>query len=332
MKVKKMKVGINLSFEYHQVNEIVNLSNKIINLLHYNVYNGALSIKQISRLVIDCIIYNIGKRKNMYDNQLLFEYDLSELKECVLYFVNKFSKEVKVDDLFQLIDKEISTSLHNIEHHRNIYCFAKVERMYRGLLLTLKGNLKYCYNCPSHVIEYMFKTIDSNVSNKLEVIFTVLYRYNIYGLCANNCLSYDDAYHFNNEALEMFANPINRHNKYFCSLFPDLEQYFGSIGSALTISPEQCLEYKSIIANPPYINSVMTELANKVVDILMLNKNFSFTIIVPDWRSTGFQLFDILEPYITELIIESPQYEYTDHMTGKKIAASTKGTLVIKIN
>ena len=327
-----MKVGINLSFEFHQVNEIINISNKIIKLLNNNVYDGTLSVKQIARLVIDSIIYNIGKRKNIYDNNLLFEYDLSQLKECVVYFINKFEKQIDADELFSSINQEILESLHNLERHRNIYCFAKVERMHRGLLLTLKGNLKYCYNCPSHVIDYMFKTIDSNISNKLEVIFTVLYRYNIYGLCGNNCLSYDDAYYSNNEALEMFANPINRHNKYFCSLFPDIEQYFGSIGSALTISPEQCLEYKSIIANPPYINSVMTELANKVVDILLLNNKFSFTIIVPDWRSTGFELFDILQSYITELIIESPQYEYTDHMTGKKIAASTKGTLVIKIN
>lgn len=52
---------------------------------------------------------------------------------------------------------------------------------------------------------------------------------------------------------ECFASPLNSHFTSYCSAFPDIDQYFGSLGSFFSFYPRQ----GSFQANPPFDPSVI---------------------------------------------------------------------------
>jgi len=82
---------------------------------------------------------------------------------------------------------------------------------------------------------------------------------------------------------ECFASPLNCHFPQFCSAFPDTDCPFSSLGSFFTA---ENLE-GSYEANPPFISSLMTSMAEKMGQLLKQaeakGSALSFLVIIPGW-------------------------------------------------
>lgn len=117
--------------------------------------------------------------------------------------------------------------------------------------------------------------------------------------------------------LELFASPFNFTLPNYCSLFPEVDQFFRSKGKY----PE-CLDtdYQRITANPPFINIFQNDLARRV--ILKLNQAEQkgiykkYLISMANWTDTeAYQLLS-KSKYLTKTFSVST---YIDKATGKEI-------------
>jgi phosphorylated CTD-interacting factor 1 len=89
-------------------------------------------------------------------------------------------------------------------------------------------------------------------------------------------------------AHECFASPLNCHFPSFCSAFPDTDSPFGSAGSFFEWSPRR----GAFEANPPFINSTMLAMAQRLDALLAAaaaaDEPLQFFVIVPAWTDAYF--------------------------------------------
>lgn len=91
--------------------------------------------------------------------------------------------------------------------------------------------------------------------------------------------------------VELFASAFNNYCSIYCSLFYDIEKYFGSIGSYFDTNVIK----GSFFINPPYIDEVMAPAMKKTIHFLenakKNNRELRFVSILPAWRlkENGFE-------------------------------------------
>ena len=78
---------------------------------------------------------------------------------------------------------------------------------------------------------------------------------------------------------ELFGAGINVLSDRYCSLFYDIEKYFGSQGDFISFRVKQGIYW----CNPPYINSLMEKCSRKLLDWLENNHNVGFLLTIPVW-------------------------------------------------
>lgn len=113
--------------------------------------------------------------------------------------------------------------------------------------------------------------------------------------------------------IEGFASPINSQiirypNTKFCSLFPDIDGPFGSVGDFF--------EYDFVgtraAINPPYILDIMNATAEKVVATMETaeskNEPTLLFVTVPNWTNTKYG--EVLEAKCTESLVKKGGYYY----------------------
>jgi hypothetical protein len=96
--------------------------------------------------------------------------------------------------------------------------------------------------------------------------------------------------------IECFASPLNCWNQRICSVARDTDSFFGSLGNFFLFEgftggrltaedPGQPVKGGSFEANPPFVESVMNDMAKRIEYILTTYKEypFSFAVIVPAW-------------------------------------------------
>lgn len=132
--------------------------------------------------------------------------------------------------------------------------------------------------------------------------------------------------------IEGFASPFNSQiikfkDTHFCSLFPDTDAIFGSIGDFFSCD----LSGKCAIINPPYVASLMEIVAKKCIETV--EKATSPTrlfIVVPSWIDATF--FTALnESKKLERCITHEKFAtfFEDSITGAQIPASFKTTVFV---
>jgi HrpA-like RNA helicase len=90
--------------------------------------------------------------------------------------------------------------------------------------------------------------------------------------------------------LEAFASPINTQilainpTLKFCSVFPDTDAVFGSVGSFFA----QTLDQMVVIANPPFVNDLMEAMVDKIAADLETATNLRVFITVPYWADAPY--------------------------------------------
>jgi hypothetical protein len=194
-----------------------------------------------------------------------------------------------------------------------------------------------------------------------QYIFCLVFRYS-YMDSGNQQLaihqSIKDMYKKCGVNFELFGSAINTISTNYCSLFYDIEKYFGSNGSFFDIKLDSGIYW----CNPPYDDTIMTNTANKLVEFLDSDKEVAFLVTIPIWDvytqnkmkesntndlvrnyntetdssfHKDFKIYSKLKPYIKdELIIPKHRIPYFNYKKYSNINAVNTYMLIIykKIN
>jgi len=82
--------------------------------------------------------------------------------------------------------------------------------------------------------------------------------------------------------MECFASPLNCYFPQFCSIFPDIDCYFGSVGSFF----ETKFVEGSYECNPPFTEELMLKMVEKIEKSLESIRPLMFVVIVPHWTDS----------------------------------------------
>ena len=114
-----------------------------------------------------------------------------------------------------------------------------------------------------------------------------------------------------NLGFECFASCINASLPNYCSIYHDLEQYFGSKGNFFNIN----LNEGVYSFNPPYQKNIMDSGIKRIFTFLenadKLNKHLTFIITIPIWDKEG-----------QDILNENTKIDYGDFEIIKDIKAS----------
>lgn len=143
---------------------------------------------------------------------------------------------------------------------------------------------------PEVIYAKLKKKYNKKSSKKLgitcdDLITCLLLRYNSLGSDGNQMgipIQVKDKFKKCGIEFEGFASALNHHYKYFCSMFYDIEQYFGSLG------PFQNIEYiRGIyLLNPPYEKNLLDTMVKVIIDNLKKSdKKLCFIFGTPTWAN-----------------------------------------------
>jgi len=130
--------------------------------------------------------------------------------------------------------------------------------------------------------------------------------------------------------VEGFSSPINsqllavnyRDTK-ICTLFPDTDHWFNSIGPFF----EAPIENTGLVVNPPFIEDILARAAERCVELGKKKSVLSF-YIMPAWKDS--EAFDIVEKesdYYVDL--KKNTYQYSDSVSNKYIKAKFKSIMAV---
>jgi hypothetical protein len=155
---------------------------------------------------------------------------------------------------------------------------------------------------------------------------------------------------------ELFGSAINTVSTYYCSLFYDIEKYFGSTGNFFDIKLESGVYW----CNPPYDDTIMNNTVNKLINYLQSDKEIAFLVTIPIWDiytqnkikeknintilrnynsntesslHIDFQIYSKLKPFIKdELIIPKHRIPYFNYKKYSNINAVNTYMLIVYNN
>lgn len=139
---------------------------------------------------------------------------------------------------------------------------------------------------------------------------------------------------------ECFASPLNCWNSSFCSIARDTDQFFGSLGNFFCFEGERKgrLVGGSFEANPPFVEAVMNQMADRIFYLLRSHPDipFSFIVIVPAWADCQ-GVIEMTDSEFTRphrgyrLVLEKKKHDYRpgmQHRTGHTHQPSNVDTFV----
>ena len=275
--------------------------------------------------------------------------NINNLKNTLINFT-KFNKNITNN--YQLVDKIINrlVKLYNetlveLEEYKKsekflsskyFYSLEKIEiiqnrndeekKFYKFKIQT---NIKPNSNRLKNILNNILIPID--IYNKLKekyngnpdlfdiLVWTMTYRYQILGSNNNqlgvlpkNLLKLKDDFGVN---FELFGSSINFTLDKYCSLYYDIEKYFGSSGNFFNMN----IASGVYNFNPPYQNDIIEKGINKLLNVLEEgNGIFTFIITIPIWDNIGKKIMKFKYPEKKLL----QEIEYEDFEIVKKIINS----------
>ena len=268
--------------------------------------NYILNIKNTDNAIkIDNEI--IVKLKKIISDYLCIQYNDYSQRKDIIILVNK-----------DIIDKKIRLSCSYKNDTYQIIIHTKVyERLKRKII---KNGMKYN-------ILNSNENLDSILD---QFIFCLVFRYS-YIDSNNQQLSINK--HIKNlfkncgVNFELFGSAINTISDNYCSLYYDIEKYFGSYGNFFNINIDSGIYW----CNPPYDDTIMNNTVNKLVNILETKKDIIFLVTIPIWdqytqdRLKGIQVDNVIRNYN----INTLQENHSDFLIYCKLKPYIKDELVI---
>jgi hypothetical protein len=134
---------------------------------------------------------------------------------------------------------------------------------------------------------------NNNDNNMDTLIWIILFRYQLLS-SNNNQLAvlpsiYKKMVEDFNLSVECFASAINTQSPHFCSLYNDVEKYFGSIGNFFNIKPIK----GTYSFNPPYQYDVISNGITKIIKHMdETTEELTFIITIPIWDNMGKEIME----------------------------------------
>jgi hypothetical protein len=237
----------------------------------------------------------------------LTDYSSLYYKEVPINKINKIITDLKYNynNIYKNIDKYKESTFYNKnKKNYNINKKTKSETRDNHIIYFYKFNITFSFNLyinnqklrnilnniiiPTNIYENMKNKYTGDMEKLDEIIFIILFRYQLLS-SNNNQLAVlpnvlDKMNNDFNLQFECFASAINTSTNKFCSLYYDIEKYFGSIGSFFNNTfNEGCYSF-----NPPYQKDIIENGINRLLYFLdESNKNLCFIITIPIWDIDG---------------------------------------------
>ncbi len=263
----------------------------------------------------DSKIVNIDGKINKVLNNLKnnYKYQLDLLKSykiSQIYINNKTNYKIKKSILNIKKNKnlEIETTFYKFEI---IVPFIIKDKRLQNILNNIL--------IPTKIFDKMCRSYNGPKNKFDEIFWTIIYRYQLLGsnnhqlavlpnIMSKMLLDY-------NLNFECFASAINNTFPNFCSIYWDLEKYFGSVGSFFNIIPIK----GTFGFNPPYQKDIIETGVHKLFNFLeQTTENLTFIITIPIWDSYGRNIMK--QMFNNEL--EKQNIDYGDFLIMKEIRES----------
>jgi hypothetical protein len=232
---------------------------------------------------------SIHPSENYKDKIKLIILDLSNNYNKLLIELNTYKdtgSSITITRKLINQEREYKDSLQNIKFYKffidsDSQHFEKTNKIYNKL-----NNIINNIIIPVSQYEIMESKYKSN--DPLDyIVWIILYRYqllgsnnNQLGILENILNSMKKDY---NLSCESFASAINGSLDTYCSLYYDIEKYFGSIGSFFNIVP-----IKGVYSfNPPYQFDIINNGVHKIISHLNMTQELTFIITIPIWDLEG---------------------------------------------
>lgn len=289
-------------FFTHNINGDKNLYSM---LKDYNNESNSINLNIIiSKLVEEykkmLTIYNKYKNGDFYNNN---KYNYKVLKKIIVKKRN---------------NNNINFYKFSVNFYNKLNFSIKLENVLNNIILP--------------VDEYNYlKTKFNGECDMDEIIFIILFRYQLLS-SNNNQLAIlpnviDNMKKDYDLSCELFASGINSSTDIYCSLYYDVEHYFGSIGSFFN-----CKIISGVYTfNPPYQVDIIERGINRLLYFLNeTNKDLTFFITIPIWDNYGksimnnktdidygdFKIIDVIKKskYMKKIkMISKENFTYMDH-------------------
>lgn len=236
-----------------------------------------------------CSIHDIEHQEEKINNIIT---DLLNSYQLILDQLNTYKKS----DFYSENKNNFSIKKHTITEKRdgeNI-TFYKFKVVFKCKLYINNIRLENILdNIIIPVEEYnnMVNRYSGHIINLDNYIWVILFRYQLLG-SNNNQLAVlpnvlDEMKNDLNLSIECFASTINTSSSIYCSLYYDMENFFGSIGSFFNTQ----LIKGTFSFNPPYQTDIIEKGVNKIINSLQNSTdNLAFIITIPIWDENGKEI------------------------------------------
>jgi hypothetical protein len=221
-------------------------------------------------ITINKVLSNL-KQYYKFQLDILDKYIVSDLylNNKYNYTIKKYKYQQKRNDswiLFYKFKISIRYIIHDKRLHNLLDNILIPITIYDKLVNKYTGPIKYIDDYIWAII-YRYQLLGSN-NHQLAVLPTIMTRMNVdYNL-----------------DFECFASSINATFPHYCSIYYDLERYFGSVGNFFEIEPIK----GTFGFNPPYQIDIIKNGLNKILILLEETKHkLTFIITIPIWDTEG---------------------------------------------
>jgi hypothetical protein len=282
-----------------------------------NNYSDTKSLENILRdfCKYDTKIIKINEKINKVTENLKTNYNhqlelLNSYSKSEIYKRNKTNYKIR-KYMVNIIKNKKSPIESTFYKLQIIVAFAIKDKR----LLNVLNNILI----PIKIYDKLVNSYKGPIGKIDEYLWAIIFRYQLLGsnnhqlaVLPNIMESMTKDYNLN---FECFASTINSTYPMYCSIYYDLEKYFGSVGSFFNITPIK----GTFGFNPPYQKDIIELGINRLFEFLNNStESLTFIITIPIWDNIGRNYMK--ELYSNEL--EKQNIEYGDFQIVNDIRGS----------
>jgi len=236
----------------------------------------------IKRILIDyCSLYEIENLDIKINNIIIDLYNSYEILLNKLLEYKEINNNIDIyknEIIYDRNGKKVLFYNFHLSNNNNKIC-NKLVNIINNIMIPVEqyNEMKYRYNYEDYLMD--------------KIIWIILFRYQLLSSNNNQLAVIPNIYNkmINDFGLsvECFASAINTSLNHFCSIYYDVEKYFGSIGNFFNIIPK-----KGVYSfNPPYQYDVISNGIFKIINHMESTvEKLAFIITIPIWDDEGKQI------------------------------------------
>jgi hypothetical protein len=225
------------------------------------------------KLIISDLTDNYNKLLIELKSYIIINTNISIIKKIV-YQERQYDSHLQNIPFYKFF---IDTETYNIHFSKSIKIYNKLNNIINNIIIPVSQ-----YN----LMESRYKQCDDKISIDY-IIWIILYRYQLLSSNNNQLAVLENILELMkkdyNLSCESFASAVNGSLDTFCSIYYDVEKYFGSIGSFFNIVPIK----GTYSFNPPYQFDIINNGINRIMYHLNNNSELAFIITIPIWDIEG---------------------------------------------